>query len=95
MRRRTLGVSTRPNLLPATTGCISLGGVQVLLDGRKAVYTPEEVSQILRIGRNKVYDLLTLGEIPCIRLGRAIRIPRQAILRFLGETNDADVHAAL
>ncbi len=43
---------------------------------RPAYYTVKEVSQLLRIGRRKTYDLIESGDIPSIRLGSSIRIPR-------------------
>lgn len=41
--------------------------------------TPRELSRLLKLGRNKTYELLATGEIPLIRVGRAIRIPRAAV----------------
>jgi putative molybdopterin biosynthesis protein len=38
--------------------------------------TVRELQQLLKIGRNKVYELLRSGEIPCVRLGKQIRIRR-------------------
>jgi excisionase family DNA binding protein len=33
-----------------------------------------ELQEILGIGRTKAYDLVTSGELPAIRVGRAIRV---------------------
>ena len=33
-----------------------------------------ELQEILGIGRTKAYDLITSGELPAIRVGRAIRV---------------------
>lgn len=44
---------------------------------------PEAARKILDIGRNSFYELVRKGEIPSIRLGKNIRIPRQALLNFI------------
>jgi len=43
--------------------------------------SPEEFWRFLRIGRSTVYDLLRRNEIPHVRFGRVIRIPKSAIPR--------------
>lgn len=45
--------------------------------------TPRELGTLLRLGRNKIYELLATGELPIIRFGRAIRIPRAAVLEWI------------
>jgi len=45
-----------------------------------------EVADILKVASGSAYRLVNSGQLPCIRIGRAIRIPRRAILDFLGET---------
>ena len=42
--------------------------------------TVEEAGQILRVGRNTAYDLVRCGKLPSVRVGKQIRIPRQALL---------------
>lgn len=44
---------------------------------------PEEVGQILGIGRNGIYDLIRRGELRSISVGRKILIPLEAIEEFL------------
>ena len=43
----------------------------------------EELMPILDIGRNTAYKLIRSGQIRSIRIGRQIRIPRDALLEFL------------
>ena len=38
---------------------------------------------ILGIGRNTAYELVRSGQIRSIRIGRKIRIPRDAVAEFL------------
>lgn len=41
------------------------------------------VVQMLRVGRNKVYEMVARNEIPHRRFGRRIRFSRTAIMRWL------------
>ena len=43
----------------------------------------EELMPILGIVRNTAYELIRSGQIRSIRIGRQIRIPRDALLEFL------------
>ena len=43
----------------------------------------EDLMPILGIGRNTAYELIRSGEIRSVRIGRQIRIPREALLEFL------------
>ena len=45
--------------------------------------TVPEAAKFLRIGRNLAYQLVGRGEIPCVRLGRMIRVPRSALEQWL------------
>lgn len=47
------------------------------------VLTAEEVARVLRLGRNTVYDCLRSGEIPSVRIGRRLLIPKAALLQML------------
>lgn len=46
---------------------------------------PEDVQSILRIGRSKVYEMIARGELPVVRIGRAVRIPRDELERWVAE----------
>ena len=46
--------------------------------------TVEEVAAQLRIGRNSAYNLVKSGQIKSIRIGRTIRIPKMAVLEYIG-----------
>lgn len=45
--------------------------------------TVPEAAKLLRISRNLAYELVAQHEIPSLRLGRAIRIPRHALVQWL------------
>lgn len=49
-----------------------------------AVLTVEEAGQLLRIGRSAAYEAARRGEIPVIRVGRLLRVPRHALEALLG-----------
>ena len=45
----------------------------------------EDLMPILGIGRNTAYELVRSGQIRSVRIGRQIRIPKDAILEYLQE----------
>ena len=45
--------------------------------------TVQEAATLLRISRNLAYELVARGEMPAIRLGRVIRVPRAALEEWL------------
>jgi excisionase family DNA binding protein len=47
------------------------------------VLTAREAAAILRVGRNQLYQAVARGEVGAIRIGRSIRIPKQALLDLL------------
>lgn len=58
---------------------------------RDAVMTVDEVAAALRIGRRQCYEAVRNGEIPALRIGRSIRIPRAWLDRTLaGKREDGD-----
>jgi excisionase family DNA binding protein len=38
-----------------------------------------EVARLLGIGRTKVYELMAAGELPVVRIGRFVRVPRRSL----------------
>jgi excisionase family DNA binding protein len=44
-----------------------------------------EVAKILGLGRTKVYEMMASGELPVVRIGTAVRVPRQALLDWINE----------
>lgn len=47
--------------------------------------TVAETKQVLRLGHSKVYELIAAGELPSIKIGKARRIPMDAIKRLIAE----------
>ena len=59
-------------------------------DTQSKTLSVEEVAAELGIGRNQAYDAVRSGQIPSIRIGRRILVPRIAFDRLLnGEANAA------
>ena len=47
------------------------------------VLTVMEMARVLRIGRSSAYELVRTGVVPCVRVGKLVRIPRDAFLLWL------------
>ena len=61
------------------------------LQDQPDVMSVEEAAQVLRIGRGSVYDAIARGEVPAVRIGRRILIPRARLEAFLGDDNKRQV----
>ena len=44
-----------------------------------------EVAEALGLGRTKVYELIAAGELPVIRLGRAVRVSVRTLQKWVDE----------
>lgn len=58
------------------------------VDQLPAVLTVEEAAATLRIGRSAAYDAIRRGELPAIRVGRILRVPRHRLEQMLGIQED-------
>jgi excisionase family DNA binding protein len=54
----------------------------------KALLRAEEVARLLGIGRSKAYELIAAGDIPSLRIGRLVRVPRHALDRWIAERTE-------
>jgi excisionase family DNA binding protein len=68
---------------PSPTAPSDLAGSASALATLPEVLTAREAAAILRVGRNQLYQAVARGELGAIRLGRSIRIPKQALLDLL------------
>jgi excisionase family DNA binding protein len=50
-----------------------------------AFLTVDEAAVLLRVGRSAMYEAASRGELPTIRVGRRLRVPRAALLELAGE----------
>lgn len=51
----------------------------------KQTLSVEEAAKVLGIGRNLAYDRVKTGEIPAIKIGRRLLVPRAALEKLLSE----------
>jgi excisionase family DNA binding protein len=58
------------------------------------VLTVEEAARVLRIGRTAAYEAARRGEIPTIRVGRSLRVPRQRLEAMLRDDDGGKPEAA-
>ncbi|MBL7498161.1 helix-turn-helix domain-containing protein [Frankia sp. CNm7] len=59
----------------------------------KLLLTPAEAAELLGLGRSTVYELLAVGDLESVLIGRARRIPHAALVAYIerlrGEQNGA------
>ena len=48
----------------------------------------EDLMPLLGIGRNTAYELVRSGRLRSIRVGRQVRIPKNALIEFLNENRN-------
>lgn len=56
--------------------------------------TIEECASVLRLSRGSTYEAARTGQIPTIRIGRRLLVPRAMLLRMLGEGQSSPEEAA-
>ena len=52
-------------------------------DTSPLLLTIKEVQEATQLGRTKVYELMRDGRLPVVRIGRTIRVRREALERWL------------
>jgi excisionase family DNA binding protein len=69
-----------------TTGCPStaITDVSSVLSGDRLVVSVAEAGRLLGVSRAFAYELAARGELPTIRLGRRILVPKAALLAMVG-----------
>ena len=58
------------------------------MNSEKLTLTVQETAEMLGISRNSAYQGVMTGEIPHIKVGKRILIPRLALERMLGKASD-------
>jgi excisionase family DNA binding protein len=51
----------------------------------KLLLRPDEAAELLGLGRSKLYALLKSGALPSVRLGGAVRVPAEALRRWVAQ----------
>ena len=53
--------------------------VRIVLVMQPLLLTVPQVAQVLNMGRSKVYELITVGELPVLRFGKSVRVRVSAL----------------
>jgi len=64
------------------------------MQGERLTFTVEETAKLLGIGRQLAYDRVKTGEIPVIKIGRRLLVPRAALEKLLVEPQPLNLTAA-
>ena len=59
-----------------------------ILKDEPEVMTVMEAAKILRLGKNKTYDLINSGRLSSIKVGGRIIIPKMCVVAFLTDLNN-------
>lgn len=86
LSRATRGCSGRD--VPDRPGHGGAGGLEGLSMDQEAILSAkllrvEEVARLLKIGRSTVYVLCRRGQLPYVAINHSIRIPAQALARWI------------
>ena len=51
-----------------------------------------EVARLLGLGRTKVFQMMLRGEVPTVRIGRSVRVPREGLVAWVAkQTKSASI----
>ena len=59
---------------------------RVMLAELPPVLTVDEARRVLRIGRRQLYQAIARHDVPALKLGRSIRIPRSGLEAWLASS---------
>ena len=59
-----------------------------MLKNEPEVMTVIEAAKVLRLGKNKTYDLINSGRLSSIKVGGKTIVPKMCIVSFLTDTNN-------
>ena len=66
---------------------------EIVTDVQRKTYTVDQAAELLGIGRNTAYEAVRRGEIPTIKIGRRLLVPRAALERMLAGDRTTDAVA--
>ena len=61
------------------------------MDEERLTLTVDEAAKLLGIGRQLAYDRVKTGEIPALKIGRRLLVPRRALEKLLDGSQSAGV----
>jgi len=53
------------------------------MENKKLTFTVDETAKMLGIGRNSAYEAIARGEIPIIKVGKRLLVPKAALEKLL------------
>ena len=65
------------------------------MEDERLTLTIEEAAKVLGIGRQLAYDRVKTGEIPVIKIGRRLLVPKKALEKLLEEPKPVDLTASI
>jgi excisionase family DNA binding protein len=63
--------------------CYWTADPEASMDHERATYTVEQAARVIGLGRASAYAAVRRGDIPSIRIGRRVVVPRAALERML------------
>ena len=61
---------------------------------KKLLLKASEVAEMTGLGKSKTYELLAAGEIPSVRIGRAVRVPVDQLQQWIAGLQKQNGEAA-
>jgi excisionase family DNA binding protein len=61
-----------------------------VIPGERLTYTISEAATLLGVSRGVAYEAARTGELPTIKLGRRLLVPRARLLELLGEPSNGN-----
>lgn len=49
----------------------------------RLLYRPAEAADAIGVSRSRIYELIASGEVPSVRVGRTLRVPVDALRRWV------------
>lgn len=65
------------------------GKSDVKTNSQAMTYKIEEAAKLLGLGRNQAYEAARRGEIPCLKIGKRLLVPKAALDKLLGVEQSA------
>ena len=84
MAQHDLGAARSTAEAVGATGSGRLRPLPALQEGDRLVLSVEEAGRLLGISRAFAYELVARGELPVIRLGRRIVVPKAHLFALVG-----------
>lgn len=58
-----------------------------MFEGYRDIVTVKELAEMLCIGRNTAYELVRANIVPNVKIGRQVRITKEAVIEYIRRQN--------